>query len=158
MLGAWSFAYSIGTAPFVDRFVLDDVRESPSRPGEFVIFGTDEFNSLVVGGYIPSLNQFSLYNSSTAIEELFVFSFNSDSTVSGCYYITPRSTGRMSRCYPMTGVRTSRLSTNSVPTTGRTDIEQQKLEQSHESSLSTAAVDSDVWESYERLRVSLGLR
>ena len=103
LIGTWIFSYSIGSSEFTNTYRLSDVRESPITPGEWNIFGTDQFGGGVVAGYSPLLGMFSLFGSIGTIDQFFTFDFIGSNTVSGCYY----HDSDFSRCYPMTGVRTS---------------------------------------------------
>ena len=106
LIGTWVFSYTI-ISEWTDTYRLNDVRESPTTPGEWNIFGTDEFDDLVIAGYSPSLGMFSLLNPGIIINRFFTFDFVGSSTVSGCYYQVDKDDNSFSRCYPMTGVRTS---------------------------------------------------
>ena len=104
LIGTWEFSYTI-ISRFTDTYRLSDVQESSITPGEWNIFGTDEFGNLVVAGYSPDLEAFSLLDPGITIDRFFTFDFVGSNTVSGCYYqIVDVS---WSRCYDMTGVRTS---------------------------------------------------
>ena len=103
LIGTWEFTYTI-ISDFKNTYRLRDVRESSSKPGEWNIFGTDEYGGIVVAGYSPSLGNFSLLSSLGNIEQFFTFDFVGSNAVSGCYY----HDGDVSDCFSMTGVRTSR--------------------------------------------------
>ena len=108
LFGTWRFAYSIGTVPFTDTFRLNDVRPSTTSPGEWNIFGLDEFNTSVIALYAPTLGRFVLFNPGITIDEVFTFDFTSTSAVSGCYYLlSPKGSTDLGTCYQMTGIRTS---------------------------------------------------
>ena len=92
---------------WTDTYRLNDVRESPITPGEWIITGTDQYDDLVIAGYSPSLGMFSLLDPGIIIDQFFTFDFVGSSTVSGCYYQVDKDDNSPSRCYPMTGVRTS---------------------------------------------------
>ena len=47
LIGTWVFSYTI-ISNFSDTYRLSDVRESSSTPGEWNIFGTDQFDNLVI--------------------------------------------------------------------------------------------------------------
>ena len=114
LIGTWIFSYSIGSFDFSDTYRLSDVRESSSTPGEWNIFGTDQFDNLVIAGYSPDLEVFSLLNPGTIIDLFFTFDFVGSNTVSGCYYQARKSNDSISRCYDMTGVRTSSSTLSSL--------------------------------------------
>ena len=114
LIGTWVFSYSIGSSDFSDTYRLNDVRESSSTPGEWNIFGTDQFDNLVIAGYSPRLEEFSLFDQGIIIDHFFTFDFVGSNTVSGCYYLRYKDDGSLSRCYPMTGVRTSSSTLSSL--------------------------------------------
>ena len=113
LIGTWVFSYTI-ISDFSNTYRLSDVRESSSKPGEWNIFGTDQFDNLVIAGYSPDLEVFSLLNPGTIIDLLFTFDFVGSNTVSGCYYQVRKSNDSISRCYDMTGVRTSSSTLSSL--------------------------------------------
>ena len=121
LIGTWIFSYSIGFVDFSDTYRLNDVRESSSTPGEWHIFGTDQFDNLVIAGYSPDLEAFSLLDPGIIIDRFFTFAFVGSNTVSGCYHQILKSNDSISRCYPMTGARTkaSALSNGRNPTLRR---------------------------------------
>ena len=104
LIGTWEFSYTI-ISRFTNTYRLSDVQGSSITPGEWNIFGTDEFGDLVIAGYSPDLEAFSLLDPGTIINRFFTFDFVGSNTVSGCYYQIVD--GSLSRCYDMTGVRTS---------------------------------------------------
>ena len=115
LIGRWVFSYSIGSAEFTQTYTLSDVQESSTTPGEWNIFGTNQYDDLVIAGYAPKLGEFSLLDTGTIIDRFFTFDFVGSSTtsVSGCYYQRDTDDGSLSRCYTMRGVRTS-LSTSAL--------------------------------------------
>ena len=114
LIGTWIFSYSIGFFDFSGTYRLSDVRESSSTPGEWHIFGTDQFDNLVIAGYSPDLEAFSLLDPGTIINLFFTFDFVGSNTVSGCYYQIDVEDDSISRCYPMTGARTSSSTLSSL--------------------------------------------
>ena len=106
LIGTWVFSYTI-ISEWTDTYRLNDVRESSITPGEWNIFGTNQYDGLVIAGYSPSLGMFSLLDPGITINQFFTFDFVGSSTVSGCYYLVDKDDNSLSRCYPMTGVRTS---------------------------------------------------
>ena len=113
LIGTWVFSYTI-ISDFSNTYRLSDVLESSSTPGEWNIFGTDQFDNLVIAGYSPDLEGFSLLDPGTIIDLLFIFDFVGSNTVSGCYYQVRKSNDSISRCYPMTGARTSSSTLSSL--------------------------------------------
>ena len=106
LIGTWEFSYTI-IFEWTDTYRLNDVRESPITPGEWIITGTDQYDDLVIAGYSPSLGMFSLLDPGIIIDQFFTFDFVGSSTVSGCYYQVDKDDNSPSPCYLMTGVRTS---------------------------------------------------
>ena len=107
LIGTWVFSYRISSSEFTSTYTLSDVVESSITPGEWHIFGTDEFDDLVIAGYSPLLGMFSLLDKSITIDRFFTFDFIGSNTVSGCYYQIDVEDDSFSSCYDMTGVRTS---------------------------------------------------
>ena len=115
IIGTWVFSYSIGSSDFSNTYRLsDDVRESSSTPGRWYIHGTDEYGDLVLAGYSPRLEEFSLLDPGITIDLFFTFNFVGSNTVAGCFYLHYKDDGSLSRCYPMTGVRTSSSTLSSL--------------------------------------------
>ena len=113
LIGTWVFSYTI-ISEFTQTYRLNDVRESPSTPGEWSIFGTDQFGGLVIAGYSPDLEAFSLLDPGIIINRFFTFDFVGSNTVSGCYYQIDVEDDSISQCYPMTGARTSSSTLSSL--------------------------------------------
>ena len=114
LIGTWVFTFTI-LSEFTQTYRLsDDVRESSTAPGQWYIHGTDEYGDLVLAGYSPRLEEFSLLDQGIIIDDFFTFDFVGSNTVSGCYYLRYKDDGSLSRCYPMTGVRTSSSTLSSL--------------------------------------------
>ena len=113
LIGTWEFSY---LSAFTDTYRLNDVRERSSTPGEWNIFGTDQFGGLVIAGYSPRLGMFTLLNPGTLFNEFFTFDFVGSNTVSGCYYQVDAADDSFSSCFDMTGVRTSSTALTSLTT------------------------------------------
>ena len=113
LIGTWEFSY---LSAFTATYRLNDVRESSSRPGEWNIFGTDQYGDLVIAGYSPDLGMFTLLDLGTLIHQFFTFDFVGSNTVSGCYYQVDVADDSLSRCFDMTGVRTSSTALTSLTT------------------------------------------
>ena len=128
LIGTWVFSYTI-ISEFTQTYRLNDVRESPITPGEWNIFGTDQFGGLVIAGYSPDLEVFSLLDPGIIINRFFTFDFIGSNTVSGCYY----QDSDFSRCYDMTGVRTSSTAltrlTHALPSTSAAQAELGEVEE-----------------------------
>ena len=115
LIGTWEFSYTL-ISEFTDTYKLNDVRENSSTPGEWHIFGTDQFGNLVIAEYSPDLGMFSLLDPGIIIDQFFTFDFVGSNTVSGCYYQVDKDDESFSRCYDMTGVRTSSTALTSLTT------------------------------------------
>ena len=113
LIGTWEFSY---LSAFTATYRLNDVRESSSTPGEWNIFGTDQYGDLVIAGYSPDLGMFTLLDLGTLIHQFFTFDFVGSNTVSGCYYQVDVADDSLSRCFDMTGVRTSSTALTSLTT------------------------------------------
>ena len=113
LIGTWEFSY---LSAFTDTYRLNDVRERSSTPGEWNIFGTDQFGNVVIAGYSPRLGMFTLLNPGTLFNEFFTFDFVGSNTVSGCYYQVDAADDSFSSCFDMTGVRTSSTALTSLTT------------------------------------------
>ncbi len=135
LIGTWVFSYTISTSEFTQTYRLNDVRESSITPGEWNIYGTDQYDNLVIVGYSPSLGMFSLFDPGIIIDQFFTFDFVGSSTVSvsGCYYLVDKDDDSLSRCYDMTGVRTSSSTlsslTRAVPNTTAAHAELGEIEE-----------------------------
>ena len=113
LIGTWVFSYTI-VSEFTQTYRLNDARESPITPGEWIIAGTDQYDNSVIAGYSPSLEMFSLVDPGITINRFFTFDFVGSNTVSGCYYQVDKDDNSFSRCYDMTGVRTSSSTLSSL--------------------------------------------
>src|SRR5262249_20688450 len=82
-----------------------DVRASTTSPGEWVVFGTDQFGLPVIAGYSASVSKFLLLNPGDIIDQAFVFDFTGPDSVTGCHYQYPPGQVNLDRCHNMTGTR-----------------------------------------------------
>ena len=132
LIGTWVFSYTI-ISEFTNTYRLSDVQESPITPGEWNILGTDQFGGLVIAGYSPDLEVFSLLDPGIIIDQFFTFDFVGSNTVSGCYYQIDVEDDSFSRCYDMTGVRTSSTAltrlTHALPSTSAAQAELGEVEE-----------------------------
>ena len=132
LIGTWEFSYTI-ISRVTDTYRLSDVQESSITPGEWNIFGTDEFGNLVIARYSPDLEAFSLLDPGTIIDRFFTFDFVGSNTVSGCYYQIDVEDDSFSSCYDMTGVRTSSTTltrlTHALPSTSAAQAELGEVEE-----------------------------
>ena len=102
LIGTWVFSYFSGVVS--DTYKLSDVQESSSTPGEWNIFGTDQFDNLVIAGYRPDRElPFFLHDFGKFINKYFTFDFVGSNTVSGCYK-QKREYYPITQCFSMTGV------------------------------------------------------
>ena len=131
LAGSWRFDYTIGSSPYTDYYNLDgnDVSEYPSGSGEYVIYGEDGYGNLVVGGYDPDDNNYSLFDPGVTIDQFYILNYTNADTVAGCYYLYSHSSGSWSSCYSMIGTRSSSSRIASIATSKSidTDKEQQAL-------------------------------
>jgi hypothetical protein len=81
------------------------MEESTISPGEWNCFGTDEWGDLVIAGYNPDTDDFSLYSDGYSFELYYVFDFVDQEHVQGSYYQIDKETGEWSRAYAMNGYR-----------------------------------------------------
>ena len=132
LIGTWVFSYTI-ISEFTNTYRLSDVQESPITPGEWNIFGTDQFGDLVIAGYSPDFEFFSLFDPGIIIDQFFTFDFVGSNTVSGCYYQIDVEDDSFSSCYDMTGVRTSSTAltrlTHALPSTSAAQAELGEVEE-----------------------------
>ena len=132
LIGTWVFSYTI-ISEFTNTYRLSDVRESPITPGEWNILGTDQFGGLVIAGYSPDFEFFSLFDPGIIIDQFFTFDFVGSNTVSGCYYQIDIEDDSFSSCYDMTGVRTSSTAltrlTHALPSTSAAQAELGEVEE-----------------------------
>lgn len=104
LLGTWTFSYKI-LSDYTSSYTLTTVKESTTNPGEYDIWGTNEYGDPVIAGYNAKYDDFSLLAQSISINNFFTFKFTSADTVSGCYYLVTVETSEFSECYNMTGIR-----------------------------------------------------
>ena len=132
LIGTWVFSYTI-ISEFTNTYRLSDVQESPITPGEWNIFGTDQFGDLVIAGYSPDFEFFSLFDPGIIIDQFFTFDFVGSNTVSGCYYQIDVEDDSFSSCYDMTGVRTNSTAltrlTHALPSTSAAQAELGEVEE-----------------------------
>ena len=132
LIGTWVFSYTI-ISEFTNTYRLSDVQESPITPGEWNILGTDQLGDLVIAGYSPDFEVFSLFDPGIIINRFFTFDFVGSNTVSGCYYQIDVEDDSFSRCYDMTGVRTSSTAltrlTHALPSTSAAQAELREVEE-----------------------------
>jgi len=162
LAGYWRYTYQI-VSIWNDYYYLDinDVEESTSSPGEYNIFGTDEYGGLVVAGYDPTYGNYSLYDSGSIIDLFYVYDFSGGGVVSGCYYQIDNSDGSWSRCYAMTGILLS-LTKNAATAKSAIQSSQNEKEseakqevndlESQDITAKSNKIDPSVRESYKRLK------
>lgn len=149
LAGTWNFNYQI-INNFTQVYTLTTTRESTSRPGEYYMAGTDQYGDLIVAGYDPKENDFSLLDPGTVIDRFFIFNITSgaNTSVNGCYYQIDASTKEFSDCYSMTGVRVS----SAVAPGAATDLGGQRSEVAQVAVRALSApVPDAVRSAYERL-------
>ena len=105
LIGGWEFTYTI-ISTWTDQYYLSgEATESTSEPGVYYVYGTDEWDELVIAGYDPDLQKYTLFDSGNTIDQFYTFDLPSSETAQGCYYLITKSTGEISSCYAMTGKR-----------------------------------------------------
>jgi subtilisin family serine protease len=118
--GTWVFSYNI-TTTWTETYRLTEVRESPTRPGHYIIIGSDSYGNLVIADYDETISKFSLFDHNSIFDEFFAFDFAGGNTVSGQYYMVyPDRTGGP---YAMTGIRV--VGTSQTASTAQGELEKQ---------------------------------
>jgi hypothetical protein len=106
--GSWSFIYQVGENTLTYVYSLTVVEESSSTPNEYNIWGKNLAGDLVIGGYNPEYQDFSLLEMTATMNRYFSFTFSGSDSVSGCAYHANTTGSVLGECYPMTGTRTDR--------------------------------------------------
>jgi len=112
--GTWSFTYNVGTNTLTYVYTLTEVEESTSSHGEYNIWGTNRGGDLLIAGYDPDYDKFSLLEMTASLNRYFSFDFTANDTVSGCAYHVDSDVTGLGDCYAMTGTRTSRSSREGI--------------------------------------------
>ena len=60
-----------------DVYTLTEAEESTSSPGEYNIWGTNRGGELIMAGYDPKYNDFSLLEMTASVNRYFSFTFSS---------------------------------------------------------------------------------
>jgi IPT/TIG domain len=161
LFGTWLFSYKL-VSTFTDTFALNDVQPSTSTPGEWNIFGYDQYDRLVIAEYAASLGEFILFDPGTTIDEFFAFDFTGTNTVSGCAYVMPKSSSSLGNCYPMTGVRTSTSAVSAITDyssnfSGKAELQKIGEVGKQEFSLADPEGDQGLWtiRTFEAMRADL---
>lgn len=108
LIGNWALTYKIINT-FTNKYTLSRIAKSTSAstPDDYYIFGSDAYGTTIIAGYNSKLNKYALLDSSSTLDEFFIFDFTDTSHISGCAYLTIKSNGLESDCYAMTGLRSS---------------------------------------------------
>ena len=118
LLGLWQISYRI-ISTFTDYFLFDSVTESASTPGQYFVYGVNQFDQLAVGGWFPASNAYAILvsNPGFGYDDFYSISSLANDTMGGCYYLVYTS-GRFSSCYPLFGVRLAQGSSSPLALTG----------------------------------------
>ena len=107
LLGEWALDYNWNGELWHDVFLLRWIEEGPTDPGQFSLWGYDDWGDLVSAIWDPE-RDYVLTRSVPDYDykDIYVFSFTGENAISGCYYFEDLLEGSVSDCYPVTGVRT----------------------------------------------------
>lgn len=105
LAGYWRFIYS-GIYNNDYSLYINTVAESSSTPGEYYIYGEDQFGGFVYARYSPGMGRYDLYDygAPSLPDQYYIFSFTGPNLVAGCNYQI-YSEISWSSCYPLSGVR-----------------------------------------------------
>ncbi len=104
-----------------------DTTGDTNSQGGYWIYGTDEYDDLVVATYWPDDGYWTLLNSGIIIDQFYVFYTDGSTVLAGsCYYQIEVATGDWSSCFTLYGEKTSSVSTS---LTGASLIEATKSDQ-----------------------------
>ena len=110
--GSWAFEYYHSDTRYRPSYSLgfdegEDIIESETNPGQYYIFGVDEYGDPVIAGYAPVLEMWTLLDPHTDFDRFFVFDTDgSEILEDSCYYqVLP--TGEWSACIPFNGTKFS---------------------------------------------------
>jgi hypothetical protein len=164
MQGTWYFEYTT-TSTFDDWYDLNyPTEEVLTMPGQYIVFGYDNYDELVSAMYQQDFGFFSLLDPESDFDKFYTFNFESENEVSGCYFeVVNNDTGS---CYPMDGTKIRPHNTGSLsPASAVKSMkgsDTPELHQSDESALRQlkesqelsidSEVDQDVVELYHRLK------
>ncbi len=108
LIGIWDVTYSI-ISTFTDTFLFNEVRESDSTPGEYNVWGVNQYDAPALGSWSPALESYIIFAAGTSFDDFYVFDMPQDTRMSGCYYLAYRNPTRLSNCYALTGIKTQNL-------------------------------------------------
>jgi hypothetical protein len=117
--GAWSHTFTIASTTFTDKHELTSaLTESTSTPGDYLIFGKNQYAAATGGGYNTKLKDFLVLtlnpNSVATFDDVYEFTLDSNSqSATGCYYLYYHN-GNLSRCYALTGRKIASLNGSSL--------------------------------------------
>jgi serine protease len=105
MLGTWQVDYSI-ISLFTDYFLFDTIEESTITPGDYNVWGVDQYDREALAGWSSAYDNYSIYVSddSLSYDDFYIIDTLVDGNMRGCYYLAYKP-GGLSRCYPLTGIR-----------------------------------------------------
>ena len=118
LLGLWQISYRI-ISTFTDYFLFDAIVESATTPGQFFVYGVNQFDQLAVGGWFPADQSYAILvnNDAAGFRDFYSISSIANDIMSGCYYLIYTSSGRFSSCYPLFGVRLAQGSSSPLALT-----------------------------------------
>jgi subtilisin family serine protease len=102
LVGVWSLTYRI-VSEWTDTFLFNEVRESTNYPGEYNVWGINQYDSLAVGGWDPELGQYTIYAPGFEYDDFYVVDLPTVDSMTGCYYLVFRNPTQLSECYRLTG-------------------------------------------------------
>ncbi len=113
LLGEWRLDYRISSV-FTDYLVFNDIRESSIAPGDFDVWGVNQYNSIALGGWSTNFNGYSIFGAGISFDDFYTFTMPNSSSMSGCYYLSFRNPTRLSACYPLVGTKLREVSSLEV--------------------------------------------
>jgi serine protease len=108
LIGIWDVSYTIITT-FTDTFLFNEVRESETTPGQYNVWGVNQYDALALGGWSPELEAYTIFAAGASFDDFYVFDMPQSNRMDGCYFLVFRSPTRLSACYPLSGIKTQDL-------------------------------------------------
>ncbi|MFB9991160.1 hypothetical protein ACFFLM_04065 [Deinococcus oregonensis] len=103
LYGSWNFNYSI-INNYTSSYQLKTLQKSNGTE-DYYLAGTNEYGGVVVAGFHPSTQRFSLLDPGSSADFFYTFDFTGSNTVTGCFYLVVND--ELSDCYSMNGNRYS---------------------------------------------------
>lgn len=104
LVGIWQIDYTIQTQ-WTDYFLFNEVRESSLYPGEYNVWGFNQYDTLSIGGWAPELEQHVILAPGELFDDFYVFDMPTPNTMRGCFYLLYSNPSRLSDCYELDGVK-----------------------------------------------------